>query len=643
MTEPLPTYAAITPVRDEIDNLPILATAMLTQTHRPIEWLIVDDGSTDGTWELAQSLAAEHDWINVVKGPPHGSGGYAAPVIRAFNAGREALRERPEITVKLDADLFLAPHYFEWVAEAFARAPRAGIVGGVIYSHDGVRWVPEPESHYMVRGGTKAYRTDCLDDVGGLRPAMGWDGVDEYGARARGWEVHVLTELTVLHYRRVGAKLGFRRSRWEEGVGAHYMGYRGEFFLMRALYRMFVSDPPVIGGLVMIGGFLSARLRGLPTIDDESAVAELRREQAERMRSMLRLGGATERPGLPDGGPAFWRRRRSKVPDEIGGHELPDYSVVSPVRNEAELLPRTAESLISQSHPPTQWVIVENGSTDDTLAVARAYADEYDWITVVDAGPDLGKGYATPPVRAFNIGREHLREQPTITAKLDGDLFLPPHYFRWVAQAFVRDPQAGIVGGVNLAHYGARWAPEPEAHHNARGNNKAYRTSCLDEIGGLRPLMGWDGVDEYGARARGWHVHVLSELLVLHYRRIGDKLGWRTSRWGEGEGAYYMGYRTDFLILRALYRMVVAYPPVFGGLTMMLAFFRSKLARAPQFEDMAARRLLHDEQVARMRVAPWHARSAAMRPLPDGGPAFWLRSAFSSRRAYAARRGPSGG
>lgn len=336
----------------------------------------------------------------------------------------------------------------------------------------------------------------------------------------------------------------------------------------------------------------------------------------------------------------MWARtpRRPPLASPVG---LPDYTVVSPVRNEEALLSRTADSLIAQRHRPREWVIVENGSTDGTLDLARSYAAAHDWITVIDAGPNLGTSYATPPVRAFNIGFESLRDPPEIIAKLDGDLFLPPHYFEWVAMAFGRDPRAGIVGGVNLAHDGERWMPEPESWHNARGNNKAYRTACLREIGGLRPRMGWDGIDEYGARARGWNVHVLDELSVLHYRRIGDKLGWRKSRWEEGEGAYYMGYRSDFLAMRAAYRMVTGHPPILGGATMLAGFAASRLRGAPRFEEGPARKLLRDEQRSRMRALPQLAHSAPAIPLPEGGPAFWVGA--SSRRAGARPPAPSEG
>ena len=113
---------------------------------------------------------------------------------------------------------------------------------------------------------------------------------------------------------------------------------------------------------------------------------------------------------------------------------------------------------------------------------------------------------------------------------------------------------------------------------------------------------------------------------MLHYRRIGDKLGWRKSRWGEGEGAYYMGYRTDFLALRAAYRMVASYPPVLGGLTILAAFLWCQLRRSPRFEELPARALLREEQRNRIGALPRRAHSADAPRLQDGGPAFWLRS-----------------
>lgn len=301
----LPSYAIVSPVRDEADSLPRTAASLLAQTHRPAQWVLVDDGSTDGTLAIAQSLAAEHDWISVVQSGAVHRRARGAAVVRAFHQGRSRLGVRPEVTVKLDCDLFLPAHYFAWVCATFARDPAAGIVGGVLLVPVDGRWRPDGAPHH-VGGPVKAYRTRCLDDIGGLRPAMGWDGIDEYAASARGWRVHVLTELSVLHYKPRGSKQPWYQARWEEGRGNAYMGYLPSFLLLRAVFRMAVEPPPLAGGLVLAAGFAHARLTGVAQVDDDLAVAALRAEQRARMRALLRGRRHVVAGGLPDGGPAFW-------------------------------------------------------------------------------------------------------------------------------------------------------------------------------------------------------------------------------------------------------------------------------------------------------------------------------------------------
>jgi hypothetical protein len=135
---------------------------------------------------------------------------------------------------------------------------------------------------------------------------MGWDGIDEYGARARGWNVRVLSELTILHYRPRGSKQNPLRARWEEGRGNAYMGYVPGWLLVRAAYRSLVERPPVLGGLVLLAGYAWARLRRVPRIDDPAAVAELRREQRARLAGLLRGRAMLAAEPLDGGGPAYW-------------------------------------------------------------------------------------------------------------------------------------------------------------------------------------------------------------------------------------------------------------------------------------------------------------------------------------------------
>jgi len=319
VTVDLPTYAVVSPVRDEAEHLARTADCLVAQTHRPLQWVIVDDGSTDGTGDIARSYAAAHDWIRVVAGGDRHERARGAPIVRAFKRGRAALDVDPDITVKLDGDLFFASHYFEWVSETFARDPSAGVVGGLALLYDGRQWVVDGKGTHHVHGVAKAYRTTCLDDIGGLPESMGWDGIDEYSARARGWSVHVLTELHLLHYKVRGSKQAWYRARWEEGRGNHYMGYLPAFIAVRAPFRMVVERPPVLGGIVQAAGFAWSRVTGAPTYGDAAAVALLRQEQRQRLGTLVRGRMTVDVPPPPGGGPAFWAVERSNRDAGAGG------------------------------------------------------------------------------------------------------------------------------------------------------------------------------------------------------------------------------------------------------------------------------------------------------------------------------------
>ena len=288
MSSGLPDYAVITPVRDEARNLPRTAASMVGQSERPARWLIVDDGSTDGTRELAESLASEHDWIDVISaGPRTGTRARGGPIVRAFERGLGTLAEPPEVVVKMDADLELPPDCYERLLGLFAGDPRTGVAGALVMNEIGgaLKGDVRPE---FVHGALKAYRVTCLEGIGGLRASMGWDGIDEYAARARGWRVAVLEDLVVVHFGRRGAKQPWHKARFEEGVANHYMGYLFSFLALRVVYRMAVETPPVLGGLAIGAGFLHSRFTRLARVDDPLAIAQLRSEQRERIRSLVR-------------------------------------------------------------------------------------------------------------------------------------------------------------------------------------------------------------------------------------------------------------------------------------------------------------------------------------------------------------------
>ena len=284
------TYAAITPARNEEENLGRLAAALAAQTVLPAEWLVVDDGSTDGTATLVEALEAEHPWARLHR--HHGAGERAepgSPTVRAFHAGLAAVRADADVFVKLDADVSFEPDHFERLLEAFAADERLGIAGGTCFEQEpGGAWRPVPTGGH-VRGAVRAYRRECLDEILPLEEGMAWDGVDVLKADLRGYSARVVPGLGFRHHRPEGARDGARRRRWlAQGRGAWTMGYRPGYLLLRAVFRA-RRDPYAV---FMVVGYAGAGVRRAPRLADADALRELRRRQSlrrlpGRMRDVL--------------------------------------------------------------------------------------------------------------------------------------------------------------------------------------------------------------------------------------------------------------------------------------------------------------------------------------------------------------------
>jgi glycosyltransferase involved in cell wall biosynthesis len=271
------SYVCLTPARDEALNLPRLAASLVAQTERPRRWIIIDNGSRDGTAEVSSGLAAEHEWIEVLRVDGDPSPVRGAPIVRALHAGVAAIDDPPDIVVNLDADISFEPDYFARLLARFAGDPSLGISSGTCYELEHGKWRQRHVTGTTVWGASRAWRWACLRQILPLEERLGWDGLDEFKANARGWTTGTQLDLPFRHHRPEGSRDGgMHRARITQGRTAHYMGYRPWYLVIRSLW-LARRDPT---WLVMLWGYGGAAVRREPRSSDPAVRSYVRSQQS---------------------------------------------------------------------------------------------------------------------------------------------------------------------------------------------------------------------------------------------------------------------------------------------------------------------------------------------------------------------------
>lgn len=274
------------------------------------------------------------------------------------------------------------------------------------------------------------------------------------------------------------------------------------------------------------------------------------------------------------------------------------YVLISPVRNEAEFMRRTLDSVLLQSVAPARWIILDDGSTDETASILRDYAARHSAIEVHRL-PDRGRrALGGGVVEVFNRGMALMGDDPAeFVCKLDMDLDLPRTYFERLLSEMHRDPRLGSVSGkpyFPVAEKNGELRSERIGDDVSAGMTKFYRRTFLEDIGGLAPGLMWDGIDCYQGRMKGWRSCSIDdpELRFIHLRPMGSSdRGILTGRTRLGQGYWYMGASLPFVMASALFR-VRHKPAIIGSLATVYGYLRAWLRGVERYEDRDFRSFL---------------------------------------------------
>ncbi len=278
-------YVVITPVRNEVDRFPRTIASMVSQTRRPARWVIVDDGSTDGTGAVAEDAAGEHDWIRVLHRPDRGRRLPGTGVMEAFHEGCLLVADLSwEYLAKLDGDLAFAPDYFARCLEHFEKDPRLGIGGGQVCKRVGDRLVVETadDPAFHVRGATKIYRRACWEEIGGLVRAPGWDSIDELKANMLGWHTRTFPDLKIRQLKDTGSADSHWQNWTKNGLANYITGYHPLFLGLKCIKRLF-KPPYVIGSVGLAWGYCKGYLLGVAPAAERELIRYVRRQQLNKL------------------------------------------------------------------------------------------------------------------------------------------------------------------------------------------------------------------------------------------------------------------------------------------------------------------------------------------------------------------------
>jgi glycosyltransferase involved in cell wall biosynthesis len=278
------SYVLITPARNESKFIKSTIDSVITQTVLPLKWVIVSDGSTDGTDDIIQEYAAFHRWIEFLRMPERGKRHFAGKVY-AFKAGYERVKDLEyDVIGSLDADLSFDEEYFAFLLSKFAANPRLGVAGTPFIEN-------EHQYDYRftniehVSGACQLFRKECFEEIGGYKPieAGGIDWVAVTTARMREWHTRTFTEKVIRHHRTMGTgQTRALASLFALGKKDYYLGGHPAWQVCRSIYQM-SRKPYVIGGVLILAGYLWACLRRIQRPISKELITFCRKEQVARL------------------------------------------------------------------------------------------------------------------------------------------------------------------------------------------------------------------------------------------------------------------------------------------------------------------------------------------------------------------------
>ena len=289
LAPPRSAYVLVTPAHNEALFIEHTISSILSQTIKPLRWVIVNDGSSDNTGAIIEQAIRGHDFIRLIDIDRSGGRDFGRKAV-AFRHGLDSLNGLDyDFIGNLDADISVQPHYYEAVLRSFSSDLSLGIVGGAVHHSVGEKYYTTDTTLDSVGGAVQLFRRACFEEVGGYQPLPlgGIDAAAEIHAKMLGWKVAKIPELIALEHRETGcALIGPVAAHVRLGRRFYSLGYSPLFYFLRCLYR--IKDRPYfVGSIAALYGYVASRIMNQPIMLSQEIVHYLRQEQRRKIRESL--------------------------------------------------------------------------------------------------------------------------------------------------------------------------------------------------------------------------------------------------------------------------------------------------------------------------------------------------------------------
>ena len=281
------------------------------------------------------------------------------------------------------------------------------------------------------------------------------------------------------------------------------------------------------------------------------------------------------------------------------------YVLITPAHNEEAFIQKTLASMVAQTVPPERWVIVDDGSTDQTAEIVQHYSRCHSWIELVQGQQRPDRNFASK-ADAVNAGVERVDSlQFDIVGNLDADVSFEPDYMEFLMRKFSDDLDLGVAGTPFTQDGDYDSSKDSfEGENYVAGPCQLFRRQCFKDIGGYVPNRagGVDWIAVMTARMKGWKVRSFPEKRFHHHRTLGTAgKGALRALFSYGEKDYYLGGSPVWELFRVGYRMTKE-PILVGGLALLIGYCWAAMRRMKRAVTPELMQFHRQEQMKKLKA-----------------------------------------